>query len=149
MLEEEAMSTISLRMMELRKRRRLSQRTLAAMAGVRPDTVSELERGISKGIQFETLARLCAALDCTPGELFELRLDAIDDHQVPVLGGSGEDEILRRRLRVEQRVVDGPSFVAELLREHSTGGKAAESGAAEQPQPDVLDQRSTPTGQSA
>jgi putative transcriptional regulator len=144
------MSDISLRLAEVRKRRRLSQRALAAMAGVRPDTVSELERGISKGIQFETLARLCAALDTTPGELFELRLDAIDQHEVPVLGGADEDAILRARLGTERRVVDGPSFVAELLREYTTGEKASHSGVVEQqPPPDARDEQPAPSGRSA
>lgn len=143
------MSDITLRLAEVRRRRHLSQRALAAMAGVRPDTVSELERGISKGIQFETLARLCAALDCTPGELFELRLDAIDRHEVPVLGGADEDTILRARLGTEQRVVDGASFVAELMREVSSD---QESPVAKQvplecePEPD---KPSTLAGQSA
>ncbi len=115
------MSAILLRLAELRHRRRLSQRALAAIAGVRPDTISELERGVSQGIQFETLARLCAALNCAPGEFFELRSDTLDQHEIPVLGGADEDEILSARLRLAQsaaqRVVDGPSFLAELQRD--------------------------------
>src|SRR5579883_1273755 len=66
------MSQIRFRLPELRARRRLSQRQVAAAAGVRPDTVSALERGQAHGIQFETLARLCDALGCEPGDLFEL-----------------------------------------------------------------------------
>ncbi|GEM_PF-181214 len=66
------MSNIRLRLPEIRARRRLSQRQVAAAAGVRPDTVSALERGAVHGIQFETLARLCDALGCEPGDLFEL-----------------------------------------------------------------------------
>jgi putative transcriptional regulator len=111
------MSTIQLRLAVLRRHRRLSQRALAAIAGVRPDTISELERGVSKGIQFETLARLCAALNCAPGEIFELRSDALDQHEIPVLGGFDEDEILLARLTTPQRVVDGSSFLAELQRQ--------------------------------
>ncbi|HLZ70640.1 MAG TPA: helix-turn-helix domain-containing protein [Dehalococcoidia bacterium] len=66
------MSRIRLRLPELRASRRLSQRQVAAAAGIRPDTVSSLERGAVHGIQFETLARLCDALGCEPGDLFEL-----------------------------------------------------------------------------
>ncbi|HZQ38119.1 MAG TPA: helix-turn-helix transcriptional regulator [Dehalococcoidia bacterium] len=66
------MSQIRLRLPELRARRRMSQRQVAAVAGLRPDTISALERGQAHGIQFETLARLCDALGCQPGELFEL-----------------------------------------------------------------------------
>lgn len=67
-----AMSQIRFRLLELRARRRMSQRQVAAAAGVRPDTISALERGAVHGIQFETLARLCDALGCEPGDLFEL-----------------------------------------------------------------------------
>jgi putative transcriptional regulator len=86
---------------------------LAALAGLRPDTVSALERGDAGGIRFETLASLCEALDCQPGELFELECD---EHRVPVLGGTDEDDIVRERLARGERRVDGPSFIAELQR---------------------------------
>ncbi len=108
------MGRIKLRLPIVRAERRLSQRRLAALAGVRPDTVSALERGKSAGIQFDTLARICEALDCEPGELFEIEPDS---HWVPILGGPDEDEIVRQRLREDGRIVDGPSFVAELLKE--------------------------------
>jgi putative transcriptional regulator len=107
-------SSVRLRLPVLRAERRLSQRRLAALAGVRPDTVSALERGASAGIRFDTLARLCDALDCDPCELLQLERDA---HQVPVLGGPDEDDIVRQRLKEPGRRVDGPSFVAELMRE--------------------------------
>src|SRR5947209_9976986 len=107
------MTAIRLRLSTLRAARRLSQRQLAACAGVRPDTISALERGQTAGIQFETLARLCEVLDCSPGDLFELERDG---HVVPVLGGPKEDTLLRDRLHDQAPRVDGPSFVAELLR---------------------------------
>lgn len=108
------MGTVISRLAVMRARRHLSQRRLAAIAGIRPDTVSALERGKSAGIQFETLARICEALECEPGDLFEFEPDS---HRVPVLGGADEDEIIRQRLQEQGRNVDGPSFVAELLRE--------------------------------
>lgn len=99
----------------LRIRRRLSQRQLAALAGVRPDTISALERGDTHGIQFETLARLCEVLQCTPGDL--LIFERTNEHAVPVLGGPNEDPLLARRLAEVDRAprVDGPSFLAALL----------------------------------
>jgi putative transcriptional regulator len=100
----------------IRARRRLSQRQPALLAGVRPDTVSALERGESTGIRFDTLVRLCEALDCSPGDLLEVEADS---HSVPVLGGPDEDEILRERLAEPGRSVDGPTFIAELLEEAS------------------------------
>lgn len=98
----------------LRARRRLSQRQLAALAGVRPDTISALERGDTAGIQFDTLARLCEALHCTPGDI--LLFTGGTDHEAPTLGGPDEDEILARRLANIDHAprVDGPSFLAAL-----------------------------------
>jgi len=109
------MSIIHLRLPVLRAERRLSQRQLAARAGVRPDTISALERGDSQGIQFDTLARLCEALDCEPGDIFDLERDA---QGAPSLGGVDEDALLMERLRELETGprIDGPSFVAELLR---------------------------------
>ncbi len=108
------MGKVISRLTVLRAQRHMSQRQLAALAGLRPDTVSALERGKSAGIHFDTLARICEALDCEPGELFELETDS---HRAPVLGGPDEDEIVRQRLQEPLRIVDGPSFVAELLKE--------------------------------
>lgn len=109
------MAVLRLRLAEQRKSRRLTQRQLAAMTGVRPSTISALESGKSMGMQFDTLSHLCDVLRCQPGDLFDVRLD---DHEVPVLGGPDEDEILLARLAEADRgrLVDGPSFVAELLR---------------------------------
>ena len=109
------MSKVHLRLPLVRAEHRLSQRQLAARAGVRPDTISALERGESQGIQFDTLARLCEVLDCQPGDLLELEADW---HRVPVLGGPDEDELLRQRLRELDTGprIDGPTFMAELTR---------------------------------
>ena len=112
------MGRVRSRLTVLRAQRQLSQRRLAALAGLRPDTVSALERGKSAGIQFDTLARICEALECEPGEFFEFEPDS---HRVPLLGGPDEDEIVRQRLREPGRIVDGPSFAAELLKEAEKG----------------------------
>jgi putative transcriptional regulator len=110
-----SMSRIQLRLPVLRAERHLSQRRLAARAGIRADTISALERGETNGIQFDTLARLCEALECQPGEIFEFESD---EHHAPVLGEPAEDALLRERLRdlTSGVRVDGPTFVAELLR---------------------------------
>lgn len=42
-----------------------------SMTGVARDTISALYNEKAKGITFEVLAKLCAALDCQPGDLFE------------------------------------------------------------------------------
>ncbi len=114
------MDTVHLRLTVLRAERRLSQRQLAALAGVRPDTVSALERGESTGIRFDTLARLCDVLACDPGDFFEIKHDT---QVVPVLGGPDEDDVVRRRLQEPGRRVDGASFLKELLAgARSNGG---------------------------
>lgn len=110
------MATITVLLPLLRARHRLTQRQLAALAGVRPDTISALEREAAAGIRFETLAAICEALNCGPGELFEVRGDC---HELPTLGGPDEDDLVRARLRQTERRVDGPSFVDELLRRAS------------------------------
>lgn len=77
------MTAVAIRLRELRHGRHLSQRELAEQAGIRRDTISALARGDSRGIQFDTLARLCAVLDCAPGELFA----PSHDEPALVLGG--------------------------------------------------------------
>jgi len=55
-------------MMALRK---MKGRDLAAQIGITEQNLSLLKSGKVKGVRFETLARLCAALDCQPGDLLE------------------------------------------------------------------------------
>jgi putative transcriptional regulator len=107
------MGGVRVRLPTLRAERRLSQRQLAELAGVRPDTVSALERGDSAGIRFDTLARLCDVLGCEPGDIFEHRPDP---HRVPVLGGPEEDELVPQRLGQTERRVDGVTFLDDLLK---------------------------------
>lgn len=52
-------------------RRKMSSKTLAAQIGITEANLSLLKRGHVKGIRFETLARICEALDCQPGDLLE------------------------------------------------------------------------------
>ena len=60
-------------MMALRKVR---GRDLAAEVGITEQNLSLLKSGKVKGVRFETLARLCTALDCQPGDLLEAVPDA-------------------------------------------------------------------------
>lgn len=59
-------------MMALRKRK---GRDLAAEIGITEANLSLLRTGKVKGVRFETLAALCAALDCTPGDLLDYESD--------------------------------------------------------------------------
>ena len=52
-------------------RRGMTARELAATVGISETQMSLFRSGKVKGIRFRTLARLCAALDCKPGELLD------------------------------------------------------------------------------
>ena len=51
--------------------RKVRGRDLAAQIGITEQNLSLLKSGKVQGVRFETLARLCAALDCQPGDLLE------------------------------------------------------------------------------
>ena len=52
-------------------RRKISSKELAAQVGITEANLSLLKRGHVKGVRFETLAKLCHALQCQPGDLLE------------------------------------------------------------------------------
>ncbi len=56
-------------------RRKMRSRDLAERIGISEQNVSLLKSGKVRGIRFETLARICDALDCTPGDLLEFSGD--------------------------------------------------------------------------
>ncbi len=56
-------------------RRKIRGRDLAAQIGITEQNLSLLKSGKVKGVRFETLAKLCAALDCQPGDLLEVGPD--------------------------------------------------------------------------
>ena len=51
--------------------RKMKSRELAAEIGITEAKLSLLKSGKVKGIRFETLARICAVLECQPGDLLE------------------------------------------------------------------------------
>ena len=52
-------------------RRKMRSRELAERIGITEQNLSLLKSGKVKGIRFETLAAICDALDCQPGDLLE------------------------------------------------------------------------------
>ncbi|GAB4522904.1 MAG: helix-turn-helix transcriptional regulator [Roseibium sp.] len=50
-------------------RRKMRSRELAERIGITEQNVSLLKSGKVKGIRFETLDRICKALDCQPGDI--------------------------------------------------------------------------------
>jgi putative transcriptional regulator len=65
------MTPLRVRLRELRDEKGLSQQALGDKAGVRQATISDLESGKAKGVEFQTLEKLAAALGVEPGELLE------------------------------------------------------------------------------
>jgi putative transcriptional regulator len=59
-------------------RRGRTAREIAAEIGLSETQLSLFRSGKVRGIRFGTLARLCAALDCTPGELLDYVRDPAD-----------------------------------------------------------------------
>lgn len=57
-------------------RRKLRSRQVAAAVGMTEANLSLLKQGKVKGMRFATLARLCAVLDCQPGDLLAFIPDA-------------------------------------------------------------------------
>ncbi len=56
----------------------LKARDLAAEVGLSETQLSLFRSGKVKGIRFRTMARLCAALDCRPGDLLDYSFDPAD-----------------------------------------------------------------------
>ncbi len=56
---------------EILGRKRLKMSELAEMAGLNRNTVLNLYHAKSTRIEFGVLNKLCAALDCQPGDLIE------------------------------------------------------------------------------
>jgi len=54
-------------------RRKMRSRELAERIGIAEQNVSLLKSGKVKGVRFETLERICRALDCQPGDILEFR----------------------------------------------------------------------------
>ncbi len=54
-------------------RRKMRGRDLALRIGITEQNLSLLKSGKVRGMRFGTLARLCAALECQPGDLLEYR----------------------------------------------------------------------------
>ena len=59
-------------------RRKMKARDLAQRIGLSETQLSLLRTGKVRGMRFDTLSKLCAVLECAPGELLDYRCDAAD-----------------------------------------------------------------------
>ena len=57
-------------------KRKMSSGELAAKIGITQANLSILKTGKAKAVRFTTLAALCKALDCQPGDLLEYQPDS-------------------------------------------------------------------------
>jgi len=65
---------VNLDVMLARRKMRLGE--LAERVGITPQNLSVLKTGRARAIRFSTLEKLCEALECQPGDLFEYRAGA-------------------------------------------------------------------------
>jgi len=61
-------------------RRKVKGKELAEHVGITEANLSLLKQGHVKGVRFETLARVCAYLNCTPGDI--LTVEAVAEEAV-------------------------------------------------------------------
>jgi len=54
-------------------RRKMRSKELAEHIGITEQNVSLLKSGKVKGMRFDTLDRICAVLNCQPGDILEYR----------------------------------------------------------------------------
>ena len=66
---------ISVKLDELLYQRRMTLTELAEKVDITLANLSILKTGKAKALRLETLGRLCAALDCQPGDLMEFLPD--------------------------------------------------------------------------
>ena len=66
------MKTIVVRLDVMLALRKKKAKALAEEIGITEANLSLLRTGKVKGVRFETLARLCEVLDCTPGDLLDV-----------------------------------------------------------------------------
>jgi len=66
------MSEIIIRLDVMLALRKMKAKDLAEQIGITEANLSLLRTGKVKGVRFETLAKLCEALECTPGDLLDI-----------------------------------------------------------------------------
>jgi putative transcriptional regulator len=59
-------------------RRKMKGRDLCTRIGISETQLSLLRSGKVRGVRFGTFARLCAALECKPGDLLDYQFDPAD-----------------------------------------------------------------------
>lgn len=60
-------------------KRKMSVTQLAGKVGITLANISILKNGRAKAVKLDTLDKICAALDCQPGDILEYRADEAGD----------------------------------------------------------------------
>ncbi|MGW9331041.1 helix-turn-helix domain-containing protein [Bosea sp. NPDC055594] len=68
-------------------RRKMRSKELAQRIGLTEQQVSQLKSGKVRGMRFDTLSRICAVLDCQPGDLLRYEPGPED----PTMEGEGDE----------------------------------------------------------
>lgn len=66
---------ISNKLSEILGRKRIKKSELSQLAGISYSSVKKIYSNKTKGIEFETLNKLCNFLECTPNDIFEFTPD--------------------------------------------------------------------------
>ena len=64
-------------------RRKMSVGELADRVGITPANLAVLKNGRAKAVRFTTLAALCEALECQPGDLLRWEAEEVADELAP------------------------------------------------------------------
>ena len=58
-------------------KRKMKLNDLASVIGITPQNLSVLKTGKAKAVRFSTLNAICAALECTPGDILLFEEDSV------------------------------------------------------------------------
>ena len=67
-------------------RRKMRSKELAERVGITEQNISLLKSGKVKGVRFDTLARICEALSCQPGDILQFKPEQGKPERLPVAG---------------------------------------------------------------
>lgn len=70
--------------------RGMSVKELAEKIDIHPNNVSRIKNGKVEGVRFETLASICAALGCQPGDLLTFDPHPSSDRRMPSESSHGK-----------------------------------------------------------
>ncbi len=74
-------------------KRKMSVGTLAERVGITPANLAVLKNGRAKAVRFTTLAALCEALDCQPGDLLRWEPEEPSDPVTPRDAGASTQRV--------------------------------------------------------